>query len=89
MIGATTLTEYRKYLEKDPALNRRFRPVMVEEPSREAALEILRGLRPGLERHHHIKISDEALAAKLDAARAAGAEKVLRANREVEETYNH
>lgn len=66
MIGATTLTEYRKYLEKDPALNRRFRPVMVEEPSREAALEILRGLRPGLERHHHIKISDEALAAAVD-----------------------
>ncbi len=69
MIGATTLTEYRKYLEKDPALNRRFRPVMVEEPSAEEALEILRGLRPGLERHHHVKIGDEALTAAVSLSR--------------------
>ena len=61
MLGATTLEEYRKYIEKDPALERRFRPVMVEEPSREATMEILRGLRPGLERHHHIRITEEAL----------------------------
>ena len=61
MLGATTLTEYRKFIEKDPALDRRFRPVMVEEPSEEAAMAILRGLKPGLERHHHIRISDEAL----------------------------
>ena len=61
ILGATTLTEYRKYIEKDPALDRRFRPVVVHEPSREAALEILQGLKPGLERHHHIRIRDEAL----------------------------
>ena len=69
MIGATTLTEYRKYLEKDPALNRRFRPVMVEEPTPEETLEVLRGLRPGLERHHHVKIGDEALTAAVSLSR--------------------
>ena len=61
MLGATTLTEYRKYIEKDPALERRFRPVMVDEPSQEATMAILKGLKPGLERHHHIRITDEAL----------------------------
>ena len=61
MLGATTLGEYRKYIEKDPALERRFRPVMVEEPSREGTLEILRALRPGLERHHRIRITEEAM----------------------------
>ncbi|MBQ7415884.1 MAG: ATP-dependent Clp protease ATP-binding subunit [Oscillospiraceae bacterium] len=61
MLGATTLTEYRKYIEKDPALERRFRPVMVEEPAHEATMAILKGLKPGLERHHHIRITDEAL----------------------------
>ncbi len=61
LLGATTLTEYRKYIEKDPALDRRFRPVIVEEPNREATMEILRGLKPGLERHHHMRISEEAL----------------------------
>ena len=61
MLGATTLGEYRKYIEKDPALERRFRPVMVEPPDKAATLAILRGLRPGLERHHHIRISEEAL----------------------------
>ncbi|MGN0999843.1 MAG: ATP-dependent Clp protease ATP-binding subunit [Faecousia sp.] len=60
LLGATTLEEYRKYIEKDPALERRFRPVMVEEPSHEATLAILRGLKPGLERHHHLRISEEA-----------------------------
>lgn len=69
MIGATTLTEYRKHLEKDPALDRRFRPVLVEEPSPEAALEILEGLRPGLERHHRVKISPEALDAAVSLSR--------------------
>ncbi len=63
ILGATTLTEYRKYIEKDPALDRRFRPVMVEEPSQTDALAILQALRPGLERHHHIRITEEALAA--------------------------
>ena len=61
MLGATTLEEYRKYIEKDPALERRFRPVLVEEPKYEAAMAILKGLKPGLERHHHIRITDEAL----------------------------
>ena len=61
MLGATTLTEYRKYIEKDPALERRFRPVMVEEPSEEATLAILRALRPGLERHHGLRVTEEAI----------------------------
>jgi len=61
MLGATTLEEYRKFIEKDPALDRRFRPVMVEEPDKEATLAILRGLKPGLERHHHIRITEEAV----------------------------
>ena len=57
VIGATTVEEYRKYIEKDAALERRFQPVMVEEPSREETLEILRGLRPVYEKHHGIAIS--------------------------------
>lgn len=61
MLGATTIDEYRRYIEKDPALERRFRPVQVEEPDQEAVMDILRGLRPGLERHHHLRISEEAL----------------------------
>ena len=61
MLGATTMEEYRRYIEKDPALERRFRPVKVEEPAGEAVMAILRGLKPGLERHHRLKISDEAL----------------------------
>ena len=61
MLGATTLTEYRKFIEKDPALERRFRPVMVEEPSKEATMAILRALRPGLERHHGLRITEEAM----------------------------
>ena len=61
MLGATTLDEYRKYIEKDPALERRFRPVRIEEPDEAATLEILQGLKPGLERHHRLRITDEAL----------------------------
>ena len=61
MLGATTLEEYRKYIEKDPALERRFRPVTVEEPDREATMAILKGLKPGLERHHHLRITEEAM----------------------------
>ncbi len=61
MLGATTMEEYRKNIEKDPALERRFRPVKVAEPDKEATLAILRGLRPGLERHHHMRITDEAM----------------------------
>lgn len=61
MLGATTREEYRKYIEKDAALERRFRPVSVEEPTEEGALAILRALKPGLERHHHMRISEDAL----------------------------
>ena len=61
MLGATTREEYRRYIEKDAALDRRFRPVMVEEPDTETALAILRGLKPGLERHHQLKITEEAV----------------------------
>ena len=63
IIGATTLEEYRKYIEKDAALVRRFQPVTVEEPSEEEAYEILKGLRPYYERHHKVEILDEALEA--------------------------
>lgn len=60
-IGATTLNEYRKYIEKDGALDRRFQTVMVEQPSTENTVKILRGLRPRYEEHHKLTISDEAL----------------------------
>ncbi|MBC9875222.1 ATP-dependent Clp protease ATP-binding subunit [Macrococcoides bohemicum] len=62
-IGATTLEEYRKYIEKDAALERRFQPVQVDEPNVEDAIEILHGLRDRYEAHHRIQISDEALVA--------------------------
>ena len=61
ILGATTLEEYRRYIEKDPALERRFRPVRVEEPDRDSVMTILRGIKPGLERHHNLRISEEAL----------------------------
>ena len=61
MLGATTLEEYRRYIEKDAALERRFRPVQVEEPGQETTMAILRALKPGLERHHRLRISEEAL----------------------------
>lgn len=63
LIGATTLEEYRKYIEKDAALERRFQPVTVEEPTEEEALEILKGLRPYYEKHHGVVIEDSALEA--------------------------
>jgi len=62
-IGATTIEEYRKYVEKDAALERRFQQIMVEEPSEEETIEVLRGLRDRYEAHHRIKITDEALSA--------------------------
>lgn len=65
-IGATTIDEYRKYIEKDSALERRFQPVIIEEPSKEETLEILRGLREKYELHHMVKIEDEALEAAVD-----------------------
>ena len=63
IIGATTLEEYRKYIEKDAALERRFQPVQINEPSAEDAVEILKGLRDKYEAHHRIKIPDEAIEA--------------------------
>ncbi len=63
LIGATTLNEYQKYIEKDAALERRFQPVLVPEPTVEQTIEILRGLRDKYEAHHKIKISDEAIVA--------------------------
>jgi ATP-dependent Clp protease ATP-binding subunit ClpB len=62
-VGATTLDEYRKHVEKDPALERRFQPVMVNEPTVEDTISILRGLAPKYEQHHNIKIKDAALVA--------------------------
>ncbi len=62
-VGATTLDEYRKHIEKDPALERRFQPVMVEEPSVEATIAILRGLKERYEVHHGVRIQDSALVA--------------------------
>lgn len=61
LLGATTLDEYRKCIEKDPALERRFRPVTVSEPSEEDTMAILHALKPGLERHHGIRVTEEAL----------------------------
>ena len=66
VIGATTLNEYRKYIEKDAALERRFQPITVGEPSQEATLEILKGLREKYEQHHGLHITDEALKAAVE-----------------------
>ena len=68
-IGATTLDEYRKHIESDAALERRFQPITVEEPTISETIEILHGIRPAYEQHHHLRISDEALeaAARLSA----------------------
>ena len=63
IIGATTIQEYRKHIEKDAALERRFQPVTVEEPSVEQTIEILRGLRPQYEKHHHVTITEDGLRA--------------------------
>jgi len=67
-IGATTLDEYRKYIERDAALERRFQPVLVEEPSVEETIEILRGIKERYEQHHRLEISDEALKAAAELA---------------------
>ena len=63
IIGATTIEEYRKYIEKDAALERRFQPVNVDEPSEAEAIEILKGIRPAYEKHHGVRIADTALEA--------------------------
>jgi len=65
-IGATTLAEYRKHIEKDPALERRFQPVPVDEPTRDDTLAILRGIKANYERHHGISIADSAVVAAVD-----------------------
>ena len=65
-IGATTLDEYRKHIERDPALERRFQPIMVGEPTKEESLAILKGLRDRYEAHHRVKIEDEALQAAVN-----------------------
>jgi ATP-dependent Clp protease ATP-binding subunit ClpC len=67
-IGATTLDEYRKYIERDAALERRFQPVLVEEPTSDQSLDILRGIKERYEEHHHLTISDEALKAAVNLA---------------------
>ena len=66
VIGATTITEYRLYIEKDAALERRFQPIMVNEPSRDDALTILRGIKKTYESHHGVKITDDAVLAAVD-----------------------
>lgn len=66
LVGATTLTEYQKYIEKDAALERRFQPVMVPEPTLEQAMAIIRGLRDSYEAHHKVKIDDSAVVAAVD-----------------------
>ncbi len=66
VVGATTLDEYRKHIESDAALERRFQPITVDEPSQEETIEILQGIRPAYEDHHQLKISDEALDAATD-----------------------
>ena len=65
-IGATTLDEYKKYIEKDPALERRFQPVKVDEPSKEDAIKILKGIKSSFENFHNVKISDDALEAAVN-----------------------
>ncbi len=69
VIGATTIGEYRKHIEKDPALERRFQPVTVEEPTEEETVAILKGLRPNYESFHRVKITDEALEAAAELSR--------------------
>ncbi len=66
LIGATTIEEYRKYIEKDAALERRFQPVMVDEPSKEETIDILKGLRPYYEHHHKVTIADSAIEAAVN-----------------------
>lgn len=65
-IGATTLAEYKKHIEHDAALERRFQPILVEEPSKQESIEILKGLRPNYEKHHNVQITDEAIKAAVE-----------------------
>ncbi len=77
IIGATTPEEYRRHIEKDAALERRFQPVRVAEPDREQSLRMLRSLRPGLERHHRVSIGDDALEAAYELSRRYIADRSL------------
>lgn len=65
-IGATTLAEYKKHIETDAALERRFQPIIVDEPSKEEAIEILKGIKPNYEKHHNVTITDEAIKSAVD-----------------------
>ena len=76
-IGATTEPEYRKYIEKDAALERRFQPILVEEPNEEAAIEMVRALRPKYESHHKVSYSDEAVEAAVKLGRRYITERLL------------
>ena len=66
IIGATTIDEYRKHIEKDSALERRFQPILITEPTKEETIKILEGLREKYESHHNVKITDEAIVAAVD-----------------------
>lgn len=77
VIGATTSDEYREYIEKDKAFERRFQKVLIEEPDEQAALSILRGIKTRFENHHHLKILDEALAAAVKLSKRYIAERFL------------
>ena len=70
VIGATTLKEYQKYFEKDKALERRFQPVMVNEPDTLDSISILRGIKEKYETHHHVRIKDEAIIAAVELSQA-------------------
>ena len=76
-IAATTWSEYKKYFEKDPALTRRFQVVKVEEPSEQQCLVMLRGITPALEKHHNVRILDEAVAAAVHLSNRYLAERQL------------
>ncbi len=76
-LGATTEPEYRKYIEKDAALERRFQPILVEEPDEEVAIEMIKGLRPKYESHHKVSFSDEAVEAAVKLSRRYIADRLL------------
>jgi len=85
VIGATTLTEYRKYVERDAALERRFQPINVDEPSKEETLEILKGIRDKYEAHHRVKITDAALEEKLAEFKANMVREIEAKNEQIDE----
>ena len=76
-MGATTIAEYRRYIEKDSALERRFQSVLVEEPSEEQAIQILRGILPRYEQHHGVHITEEAIGAAVRLSRRYLSERFL------------